>query len=231
MENLKEVAKFLKDEVEFLKENEEYAGGWLQLSNGLAIVVCWEEGWGKEKRDDAIQSKSNPDYALVAGIKVYNPHDTPDYWTMLSDEEGNIVTETTGITPNENYEHLAKVLLQDFENVKDVDYDEDGVIHMEPKEESCKAPLKEDYGRAADVLADLVDRAKLWIKDGSDKQEAIERAIDDGLIYTQDIIDLGEYYGVIDERQLLSDMYDNLYSDMMDELEDVPEEDGFGDED
>ena len=144
--SVKDLAKWLKDEVEFLQENEDYSGGWIQLGNGLAAVVCWSAGWGEEKRDDCIQSTIDPDYALVAGIKIYNPHDTPDYWLMLSDKEGNIVTEESGIAPDADWEKEAKWLLDDFERVKDVDYDEDGVITSEveaSKEDEVKPEVKE----------------------------------------------------------------------------------------
>ncbi len=47
-----------------------------------------------------------------------------------------------------------------------------------------------------DVLYDLQDRA-MSLYDG-DIEEAIERAIDDGLIYYDDILALADRYGVID---------------------------------
>lgn len=69
-----------------------------------------------------------------------------------------------------------------------------------------------------DVLYDLQDRA-MSEYDG-DIEEAIERAIDDGLIYNEDILALAERYGVVDYSQLITDFYDDLYNDLREYLED-----------
>lgn len=228
MKSLKEVAKFLKEEVEFLTQNQNYAGGWLQLGNGLAVVVCWEPGWGDEKRDDCIQADGDLDYALCAGIKIYNPHDTPDYWTMLSNKEGDIVTETVGIVPDEDYVHLAKIMLQDFDFVKDVDYDKDGVIQEEvPNEEEVETSqdesLKEDIDvvsqaiydtfqtgsdKFIDIVRDLVDRV-----DNYEDEEDIMRAIDDGLIYTEDQWEVMKHYQSPSDANF-NDAMESLISDI-----------------
>ncbi|MEE3309757.1 hypothetical protein, partial [Sharpea azabuensis] len=50
-----------------------------------------------------------------------------------------------------------------------------------------------------DVYDDLRDTVQSIIDDGEkDVDEAIRRAIDDGLIYSRDIVELGLHYGVID---------------------------------
>ena len=69
-----------------------------------------------------------------------------------------------------------------------------------------------------DVLYDLQDRA-MSLYDG-DIEEAIERAIDDGLIYNEDILALADRYGVVDYSQLITDFYDDLYNDLREYLED-----------
>lgn len=102
-----------------------------------------------------------------------------------------------------------------------------------------KKALKESFNKNSkklnetwagmDVIDDLVDRAKGYIT-GEDYsiESAIETAIDDGLIYTKDIIDLAEHYGYIDDSELIQKFYDDLYNDMYNELEDFEgdEEDG-----
>lgn len=144
----KNLARWLDEEVEFLKENQDYTGGYAQLGNGLAVVVLWSPGYGDEERDDVIQAEDNRDYALCAGIKVYNPSDTPDGWTMLSDKEGNILTDETSIIPDEDYTALAKSLLDEFSKFETADYDEDGVVTGGIKEVDAKKDesmnLKED---------------------------------------------------------------------------------------
>ena len=144
MNDIKELAKWLEEEVEFLKNNQDYVGGWYDLGNGLGAVVLWEEGWGDEIRDDAIQATDNPDWALCAGIMLINKDDTPDGWFMPWDSKtGDIICETTGITPNEDYEKLAGWLLDDFNAVKDLEIKPNGeVIGFGEDEKEPEAPVE-----------------------------------------------------------------------------------------
>lgn len=140
MVSVKELAKWLKEEVEFLKENQEYVGGWYDLGGGLAATVLWEEGWGDEPRDDVIQATANPDWGLCAGIMLMNLDDTPDGWFMPWDSKtGDIICETTGIEPNEDYEKLAQFLLDDYNYVKDADIKSNGETTF-PEEEKVEEP-------------------------------------------------------------------------------------------
>lgn len=84
-----------------------------------------------------------------------------------------------------------------------------------------KKPLKETF-KSDDIIDDLLDRAKSWISDGYDKEEAVERAIDDGLIYTKDILDLAEVY--LDVSKLLGEFYEDLYNDLLAKLDDELDE-------
>lgn len=238
--SVKDLAKWLKEEVKFLTENQEYVGGWIQLGNGLAATVLWSEGWGDDKRDDVIQATDNPDYALVAGIKIYNPHDTPDGWLMLSDKDGNIVTEESGISPNEDYEAEAKWLLDDFDRVKDVDYDEDGVIISEPKKE--EESLKESKGdyldskykdiigayfdytgdfEFLDIVADVISRI-----DNLGDSEDIWRAIDDALIYTADQWTIAQFYASSPADLDWDDVFSSFESDIHSICEEILESEG-----
>ena len=184
MNDIKELAKWLKDEVEFLKANQDYVGGWYDLGNGLAATVLWEEGWGDEIRDDAIQATDNPDWALCAGVMIINKDDTPDGWFMPWDSKtGDLLCETTGITPNEDYEKLAGWLLDDYNKLKAADIKPDGETilpdgeqEVEPEasieepvpeveEESCnkedKKPIKEENeihdSPYKDIIAEYFD--------------------------------------------------------------------------
>lgn len=93
-------------------------------------------------------------------------------------------------------------------------------------DESCKSKkkgkklLKETW-RGEDVINDLVDRAKLWLEDGHTIEDAVIGAIDDGLIYSRDIWDLAEHYGVIDDIELIDKYYDYLYEDIYNKLAEV----------
>ena len=89
------------------------------------------------------------------------------------------------------------------------------------KEGLKKRSLKESWG---DVYQDLIDRAESWIDDGYELEEAVNRALDDGLIYTDDIIELGVHYGVIDGSQVVNDMYEDLFNDIYGEVSDYYDE-------
>lgn len=78
---------------------------------------------------------------------------------------------------------------------------------------------------ASAIIDDLVDRAKLNYKgqDDPDIDEAVSKAIDDGLIYYDDIIKLADAYGVIDYDELEGKFIDDLSYDMGTELEGILE--------
>lgn len=76
---------------------------------------------------------------------------------------------------------------------------------------------------ASAIIDDLVDRAKLIYKeqDDSDIDEAVSEAIDDGLIYYDDIIKLADAYGVIDYDELEGKFIDDLSDEMRTKLEHI----------
>ena len=120
-----------------------------------------------------------------------------------------------------------KVEVDDEVEVKDEDEE---VVEESAKKTRKGKALKESFKRRnlkeswGDVYQDLVDRAKSWIDDGDDLDEAVNRALDDGLIYTSDIIELGVHYGVIDGSQVVSDMYEDLFNDIYSEVSDYYDE-------
>lgn len=129
MISIKELAKWIKKSVQFLKENPDYVGTWKELNRIYSLVVLWEEGWGEEKRDDVIQSSVDPNWGLCVGIKIYDEEKPLDLWLYPWDEEtADLITESTGITPKEDYEQLAAWVLRDFEEIKDLTPREDGSI-------------------------------------------------------------------------------------------------------
>lgn len=78
------------------------------------------------------------------------------------------------------------------------------------------------------IIDDLVDRAKLIYKEQSepDISEAVMQAIDDGLIYNEDILEIADAYGVIDYGELVDRFVDELAYDMGTQLESILAEDG-----
>lgn len=71
-----------------------------------------------------------------------------------------------------------------------------------------------------DILDDLVERAVMNYKEGNDIEEAIQEAIDEGLMYTDDILSLAGRY--IDASEVLrlyyEDLFDELYDGVKEEL-------------
>lgn len=83
--------------------------------------------------------------------------------------------------------------------------------------------LKEDV--SDDVYDDLVDRAKLNYS--GDVDDAVSIAIDDGLIYDDDIFDIAKKY--LRGSDIIDLFYEDLFSDLVntvsDEVEDEDDED------
>jgi hypothetical protein len=79
------------------------------------------------------------------------------------------------------------------------------------------------YSDGVDAFWDLVERAKTWIDDcdeDADLSDLIHGALDDGLIYTDDIIGLAAKYGVIDDSELIDKFYEELFNDVYSEVSD-----------
>ena len=128
--NKNELAKFIKSSVKDLTE-EDYGCAKFDLDGNLAVFVGWSGGWGKELRDDVIQSKENPDYALDCGIRVRNEADWSDFDFLRCpyfEGEGEDLDITYSISPNEDYDALAAQLIKDYEDIKDYDIDSDGKL-------------------------------------------------------------------------------------------------------
>ena len=166
--NVKEIAKWLEQSVKDMQETE-WSGCWYKLDNGLGICVYWCDGWGDEPREDVIQDKEHPDYGLVCGIKLIDENDIsgggPYFWKFPYFENGEVATEDTGIMPSEDFEELAKQMLKDFDEVKDLNIDENGLIHETKPEESLK--------ESKECFFEIV------FKEKGDEEEKTERYDDD----------------------------------------------------
>ena len=95
-----------------------------------------------------------------------------------------------------------------------------------------KKPLRESLtDDAYDLIEQAVETARDLIKSGSSKEDAISSAIDDALMYYQDIVTLAWYYDSFDYVELRMAVDDDLYSDIYERLgEDEEEEDEEEDE-
>ena len=130
MTNKKEIAKFMKESVEWLIK--EQAGCCrYKLDDHLAIFVGWSAGYGNEKRDDVIQTKDCPDYGINTGIKVWT---SDDMWTdydwlnfpYYANED--VLDMDCAISPQEDWERVAEYLLRMYDEVKAFDMTDKGLI-------------------------------------------------------------------------------------------------------
>ena len=124
------IAQFIKESVEWLVENQMGCCRY-KLDDHLAIFVGWSAGYGEEKRDDVIQAKDYPDFGINAGIKVWT---SDDLWTDFDwinfpyYKDGDVLDMDCAISPQEDYERVAKYLLKMYNEVKEFDMTDGGMI-------------------------------------------------------------------------------------------------------
>ena len=112
-----------------------------------------------------------------------------------------------------------KLTLNNTDNVKTVETTDETTATEEVTE--SKKALKETF-KSDEVFTDLKDRA-IANYDGNNIEEAVHQAIDEGLIYDEDIYDLAEKY--INGGEVLDLYYDFLFDDLYAELKKWDEED------
>ena len=131
MFNKQEIAKYIEESVQWLISEKQGCCHY-KLDEHLAVCVGWSAGYGDEKRDDVIQDEDSLDWGIDAGIKVW----TSDA-SMLTDydwinfpyyESGDVIDMGCSIAPNDNYEYIAKYLLEMYDEVKDLELADDGLI-------------------------------------------------------------------------------------------------------
>ena len=199
MASLEEVKRFIKDSIDWLKE-EDMGCTTLKLDDRLAICVGWLKGYGDEKRDDAIQSEQEPDFAINAGIKVWTSDDMRtdyEYINMPYYDGGEVVETDITLDPadeKDGYEQVAKWLLDQYEDLKDLNIDEDGLIHETKPEETTEVEkeveeesLKEEK-ETCKVYLDRLNNLKTkedaekYFKDSKDWPEGVAHARDTGAL-------------------------------------------------
>lgn len=124
------LAKEIKSAVEWLKE-EDCGCVTLKLDDRLAVCVGWSNGFDPD--DTAvIHSKTEKTYAICTAIKVWtsdNMRTDFEYINMPWYEDGSAYDTECLISPDENYELLAKTLLTEYGKMKDLGIDEKGRIY------------------------------------------------------------------------------------------------------
>ena len=127
---VKTLAKEIKAAVKWLKE-EDHGCVTLKLDGTLAVCVGWSDGFDPYD-ETVIHSKTFPTYAICAAIKARGSDsmrtdldwiDAPYY------EDGSIYDTEQSISPDQNYKWLAENFLKDYDILKEMDIDENGLIH------------------------------------------------------------------------------------------------------
>lgn len=127
---VKTLTKGIKAAVKWLKE-EDRGCVTLKLDETLAVCVGWSDGFDPDD-ETVIHSKTSPTYAICAAIKAWGSDsmridldwiDAPYY------EDGSIYDTEQSISPDQNYKWLAENFLKDYDILKEMDIDENGLIH------------------------------------------------------------------------------------------------------
>ena len=126
-----EIAKFVKESVKWLQE-EQQGCCTHRLDEHLAICVGWSAGYGKEKRDDVIQAKDDPDWGINVGIKVWTSDAAMltdyDWINFPYEENGEVLDMGMSVEPNDNYESIADTLLKWYDDMKYLRLADDGKV-------------------------------------------------------------------------------------------------------
>lgn len=115
--------------------------------------------------------------------------------------------------------------------VEDKDTMTEGVRRRARAAKKMGKKVVEGFARsyqASIIIEDLVNRARLIYEenDNPDVYEAVRKAIDDGLIYNEDILELAGTYGLINYGNLVDDFYDELSYEVATELKRILAKEG-----
>lgn len=169
-----EVANFIKDSVESLKEGSS-TNNRLKLDDRLAVFVGWSDGYDEDD-ETVIHNEDEPSYAINAGIKVWTSDDMWtdfDFLNFAYHKNGDIEDISLSIGPDDakdGYKSVAKWLLDEYESIKDLNISDDGLIIeeslKEKKDETCskkeeckdKKEIKESIDTKKEVKKPIIKR-------------------------------------------------------------------------
>lgn len=127
---VKTLAKEIKAAVKWLKE-EDHGCVTLKLDGTLAVCVGWSDGFDPYD-ETVIHSKTKPTWAICAAIKAWGSDSmrTDFDWIDAPYYENESIYDTEqSISPDQNYKWLAENFLKDYDILKEMDIDENGLIH------------------------------------------------------------------------------------------------------
>lgn len=127
------IAKWLENSVNWLIDNQEGCGTF-NLDDRLAICVGWSAGYDKDD-EGIIHANDDPTYAVVAAIKVWTSDDMRtdlDFINAPYDDNGEVADIGITISPNEDYDTLARYFLKAYRDIEDLVIEENGHIVSNP---------------------------------------------------------------------------------------------------
>ena len=133
MLNKRKIQKFLSKSVTTLLTSN-YTCCHLILDDRLALYVGWSSGYGEEIRDDCIQDKESPDWAIVAGIKVHTSSYMQTDFDDLNypyEKDGEIWDSGISLTPTDfegDYEIVADWFIEQYKELEKLIISEEGEI-------------------------------------------------------------------------------------------------------
>lgn len=210
MASLEEVKKFLKKSVDWLKD-EDMGCTTLKLDDKLAICVGWLPGYGEEARDDVIQSTSEPDFAINAGVKVWTSDDMRtdyEFINMPYYENGEVIESDVSIDPSDEedgYEKVAQWLLDQYESIKDLDMDDKGLIlEKKPEEVETKTEVEEESLKEEKEDDKLNSYKEEFVKSLDEFSKAYEKLV--GLMQTAGF-DCNEFINTKKAKELMDNSF------------------------
>lgn len=139
------LAKFIEEAVEGLKAGEGTNYRY-KFDDRFALFVGWSEGYDEDD-DTIIHSEEDPEFAIVAGIKVWT---SDDMWTDFEwlnfpyYKNGDVIDDMQSISPEEDYHKLAQMFLDDYnDDYKGLKVTKDGLVVEHDDDE--EAPYKITY--------------------------------------------------------------------------------------
>ena len=180
----KQLSQWLKDSVNWLIDHQEGCGTY-KLDDHLAVCVGWSGGYSDEPDESLIQAKDDLTFAINAAIKVWTSDSMRtdlDYINAPYYENSDVVDTAVSISKNEDYDKLAEDFLEKYEELKDLEIRDDGLI-------ISSKPLKTFYISVTETLNRIVE------VHAEDKYEAIQK-VSDAYYDGQVVLDSDDYVDV-----------------------------------
>lgn len=163
----KQLSQWLKESVNWLIDHQEGCGTH-KLDDHLAVCVGWSGGYSNEPDENLIQGIDDLTFAVNAAIKVWTSDSMRtdlDYINAPYYKNGDVVDIGIAISKNEDYDKLAEYFLEEYEELKDLEIRDDGLIISSKSLKTFYISVTETLKKTVEVHA-------------TDEYEAIQKVSD-----------------------------------------------------